>query len=181
MYHIKKDRRAQISAELISRAMFACAEDKPFSKISVTDIQKKAIVGRATFYRLFDSTQDILVWLSDQVFAEIFQKKQECPEEKLPILMLRQWMTHARLLEIIVKSDLTDVLLQCHERFRDIIFDLILSGDPEKTAPTPLDLSMMNAMMVAALRDWVQGGKRKSAEEMYKQAKSSLEAMMRIF
>ena len=68
MYHIKSDKRAQTSAQLIGDAMLELLKARAFDDISVSDIQRQSTVGRATFYRLFDNTVDVLSWLCNQIF-----------------------------------------------------------------------------------------------------------------
>ena len=60
MYHIKKDKRCQQSAQMIIEGLNQCLAEKEFAKITVSDIQRKTGVSRATFYRLFDDTSDVL-------------------------------------------------------------------------------------------------------------------------
>ena len=80
MYHIKKDKRSQTSARLISEGLTKCLQKKDFSKITITDIQKESYVGRATFYRLFDKLPDVLAYQCDQVFEDVLQNIKEMPK-----------------------------------------------------------------------------------------------------
>lgn len=62
MYHIKADKRSLASARLISQGLNRLLQAKDFDSITVTDIVNEAGVGRATFYRLFDNTTDVLTY-----------------------------------------------------------------------------------------------------------------------
>ena len=53
MYHIKNDKRAQTSTELICAGLLACMREKPFARITITDVQRASTVSRSTFYRNF--------------------------------------------------------------------------------------------------------------------------------
>ena len=68
MYRIKQDQRTIRSCQLIYDALATLIREKPFSKISVTDVVKTADVGRTTFYRCFDEIEDVLRMRCDQVF-----------------------------------------------------------------------------------------------------------------
>ena len=37
MYHIKNDKRARASTELICAGLLACMKEKPFARITITD------------------------------------------------------------------------------------------------------------------------------------------------
>ncbi|MBQ3670249.1 MAG: TetR/AcrR family transcriptional regulator [Treponema sp.] len=51
---------ADKTKDFIVQALFALMETMPFEKISVTDITKKAGIGRATYYRHFETKEDII-------------------------------------------------------------------------------------------------------------------------
>lgn len=71
MYHIKSDKRARCSSDMICSAMLQTLGEKPFEEISVSDIQRCSTVSRSTFYRHFDSLEDVLALLCDRGFQEI--------------------------------------------------------------------------------------------------------------
>ena len=63
MYHIKNDKRARASTELICAGLLACMKEKPFARITITDVQRASTVSRSTFYRNFDCLEDVLALL----------------------------------------------------------------------------------------------------------------------
>ena len=65
MYHIKHDKRAQASTELICAGLLVCMKEKPFARITITDVQRASTVSRSTFYRNFDCLEDVLALLCD--------------------------------------------------------------------------------------------------------------------
>lgn len=50
----------ELTKSYIAEALFALMEQMPFEKISISDIAKKAGVGRATFYRHFKTKEDVV-------------------------------------------------------------------------------------------------------------------------
>ena len=46
----------------IVQALFKLMNEYEFEKISVTDVAKKAGVGRATFYRYFKRKEDVILY-----------------------------------------------------------------------------------------------------------------------
>ena len=74
MYHIKNDKRAQASSELICAGLLACMKEKPFARITITDVQHASTVSRSTFYRNFDCLEDVLALLCDRGFQAVFSE-----------------------------------------------------------------------------------------------------------
>ena len=54
MYHIKEDKRAKASVELICDGLKSCLKEKSFESVTISDIQRVSGVSRSTFYRNFD-------------------------------------------------------------------------------------------------------------------------------
>lgn len=70
MYHKKNDRRSIQSSDWIYEALKVLMLDKEYSKITITDIVNKANIGRTTFYRNFDTIDDVLKMKCDEKFNE---------------------------------------------------------------------------------------------------------------
>ena len=79
MIHVKEDKRAKRSAELLLDGLVICMNQKDFTEISVSDLQKASGVSRATFYRLFDNVQDVLAFKCEELAITLqneYKKKQ---------------------------------------------------------------------------------------------------------
>ena len=113
MYHIKADKRAEKSVELICTGLLDCLEQKEFSQISISDIQRTSTVSRSTFYRNFDSLDDVLALLCDRGFDEILRSGSDA----VNLAAFHYWYAHGRLLEAILSSGktavFTDSLRRC--------------------------------------------------------------------
>ena len=51
----------------ITEALFALMHEKSFSDITVTELIRKAGVARASYYRNYDSMEDVLITLVEYV------------------------------------------------------------------------------------------------------------------
>lgn len=69
---IIKDLRLIRTKRYLGKALFELLEHIPFEKISVMDICKKAMVHRATFYNHFDSKENLLEFVIDELKEELF-------------------------------------------------------------------------------------------------------------
>ncbi|MCP4368162.1 MAG: TetR family transcriptional regulator, partial [Deltaproteobacteria bacterium] len=67
----KPDRRAIRSKRLIIEALRELILEKDYKKISVSDIVKRADIGRATFYAHFEDKEDLGKFFFSQLMAQI--------------------------------------------------------------------------------------------------------------
>ena len=74
MYHIKPDKRSIMSLELIRKGFYELLKEEDYEILTVTQIAKRAGVGRATFYRLFDEKRDILLYDLDQMMLQLEER-----------------------------------------------------------------------------------------------------------
>lgn len=65
-----RERNQSSAAELIAAAFMELMLEKPYMEITVTDIITRAGVARASFYRNYNSTSDILEHAIDRVVAD---------------------------------------------------------------------------------------------------------------
>lgn len=98
MYHIKQDKRAQTSVELICTGLKQCLREKSFENITISDIQRISGVSRSTFYRNFDRIEDVLALMCDRVFEEAFSSGYANISESV----FRTWFRHADMIETVV-------------------------------------------------------------------------------
>ena len=69
---LKAEYRSSIrSKTMIKEAMLELMVEKPFDKITITDIVKKADINRGTFYAHYDNTAEVLKSISASVMDEI--------------------------------------------------------------------------------------------------------------
>ena len=70
---MNKKRPVPVSEE-IKTAMAEILKGKPFSEVTVTDLVNKADVARASFYRNYSSTADVLDSMIDDLVSEFSHK-----------------------------------------------------------------------------------------------------------
>ena len=113
MIRMKNDKRAKHSAELLLGGLVKCINEKDFTEISISDLQKSSGVSRATFYRLFDNVQDVLAYKCEllAITMETEYKKIK-PDEREPFLLfsLRFWLENHAFLDAIFKCNRGDIL-----------------------------------------------------------------------
>lgn len=160
MYHIKSDKRSQTSAALIAQGLLRCLARKEFSHITITDVQQESTVGRATFYRLFDTLPDVLAYLCDQAFEEALctVPLQAQTTQEMIVRFTTFWMEHSALAEAVVQSGRLDILHSSNQKYlRRMIQAVNHSADYSE-----LQLDYLAGILSAILAVWVQNGKQES-------------------
>lgn len=71
MYHMTANRKKTIVTDRISTAFLELLKEKTFADITVTELVKKAGVARASFYRNFDSTSDVMNYILDDFISRL--------------------------------------------------------------------------------------------------------------
>lgn len=181
MYHIKEDGRTQKSAERIRKAMMDLFQKKPFEEITVSDIQKISGVGRATFYRLFDNTADVLEWMCVRMLAEAVkeQKEQDSVRQRM-LSFIRHCMENETLVEAVFKSGQIQVFYRAFEKDRYGDSAFWFSGKHLDTRGEEYLGSMAVTAMIGGLSAWVRHQKRETPEELYEIIRHSLAVLYRM-
>ncbi|MBT4363310.1 MAG: TetR/AcrR family transcriptional regulator [Desulfobacteraceae bacterium] len=70
----KKDGKikSELSRSWICEALLQLMDDKPYNRISITEITRKAGVSRVTFYRHYKSKDDVLSKRLNDLFGEFY-------------------------------------------------------------------------------------------------------------
>lgn len=170
MYHIKSDKRSQLSAAVMVRGLQRCLKTTPLSAITVSDLHRETGISRATFYRLFDTPEDVLIYQMDQMMsqtASFCEENRSSVPAKVFENMIYQGLESHELLEALVKNGRIDLLHSYTEK-RFQVFDQIFSVFPENMTPAESEylLSNLSMNMVSTLITWVKRGRTESAEEV---------------
>ena len=184
MYHISKDRRAVRSAERIGQGVLQCLESRRFEEITVSDVQRASGVGRATFYRLFDNTADVLSYLCDSVFeqaARQYQALSALTPEETTLRFIQVWMNHKTLLRAIVDCNRMDFLYQAHKKYLSPNENFF----PETALMDPVQeeylMAMLTSCIAAFLTAWMKNGAKESAEQLQQRIKACFGLLGTVF
>jgi AcrR family transcriptional regulator len=168
MYHIKPDKRSQTSAQMIVNSFEQLIKQKPYTDITISDIQRHSSVSRSTFYRLFDNMDDIVIYLCDQ--------RIQLPAGTLPIryatdmfdcaqLLFQKWLNQEDLLALIVNIHREDIIYRSCAQYLSL-YENILLRDLQNTPIKRQNITSTIYVMVGMLVTWIHSGKKDSTEEM---------------
>jgi len=174
MYHIKNDKRARASTELICAGLLACMKEKPFARITITDVQRASTVSRSTFYRNFDCLEDVLALLCDRGFQAVFSEYNALPPEQrgsLAKAVFQYRFRNSAVLEALVQIHRTDILFDSLRRSSGLIQAL----QPMVDDPARFDyfVAIITSSMIGVLTVWVEHGKTETEDQMVQKLTSA--------
>ncbi|GAO99306.1 hypothetical protein [Fructobacillus ficulneus] len=173
MYHIKVDKRAQRSAGLIVQGVNACLQKKEYRKITIADVLEESTVGRATFYRLFDSISDVLSYECDLMFEQINHESSKGKTlQDILVLDIETFMRHDVLLETIVNSHQLNIIYdaQLRQINQNIFFKIELASPDQQD----FYLAVLTNLLISTLSTWINHGKKESADELFVALQASI-------
>lgn len=109
MYHISPDKRSQESSAMIYNALAELMQEKEYGKIKINELCERAKLGRVTFYRHYDTIDDVLKKKFDDMlllFQEYYvEYKKQFPENPgLFLPLLRFFYLHPAIIRLIFQS-----------------------------------------------------------------------------
>lgn len=184
MYHISCDKRAIRSAEKIENGLLRCLNGKSLAEITVTDVQKESAVGRATFYRLFDNTADVLIYLCDNVFEQAGKEYKKSPTlnaEQTTLTFIKVWMKNKLLLKTIVACNRTDIIFDSHKKYLLPLKNMLFKESNIDEIQASYLMAMLTACTSATLAAWLTSGANESAEQIQARLKGCFAVLGQIF
>lgn len=187
MYRIKQDQRTIRSSQLIYQALATLMREKPFIKISVTNVVETAQVGRTTFYRIFDEIEDVLRMRCDQVFDELIayliayrQEGGSLESGTLLKPMLRYFYLHSDIIELLLRAKRMDILQDAFRERARGIQQQISQQMPFAEEYLAYGAEIRINVMIAIVAHWVKTGKRQAPDELADTLKVMLNNMIAI-
>lgn len=160
MYHIKQDKRAKASVELICKGLIDCLSQKNFADITISDIQRSSTVSRSTFYRNFDCLEDVLSLMCDRVFEDAFSSGSgEIRQE-----VFSAWFKNEKLIETMVQINRGDLLFESLRRSA-VKFGRFPGLEQGSELYSYL-ISIIASTMMGIIVTWVESGKKEDEAEL---------------
>ena len=160
MYHIKQDKRAKASVELICAGLMDCLSQKGFADITISDIQRSSTVSRSTFYRNFDCLEDVLSLMCDRVFEDAFSSGSgEIRQE-----VFSAWFKNEKLIETMVQINRGDLLFESLRRSA-VKFGRFPGLEQGSELYNYL-ISIIASTMMGIIVTWVESGKKEDETEL---------------
>lgn len=186
MYQKKKDKRSIQSSEWIYDALKKLMNDYNYHKITVTDIVNKANIGRTTFYRNFDTIDDVLKMRCDEKFSEFRQycidyyKLNDMDDKSFLRPFLKYWYDNSEIIELLIKANRENIIKECLSKEVQF-FISASSASKNKIISSHLNyfIEMRVSNCISILTEWIKNNKNISPDELAdiisSQAKESIQ------
>lgn len=169
MYHIRNDKRAARSANLIYDGLAECLKKKSFEQVTITDIQKTTGVARTTIYRCFDNLSDVLYWKCDLCFQEALscsEAADNVDEFELISHYFSYWVTHSEILELLIKNNRQDIIYACHLKNAKTLEEMYGKLPDMDERLSHYYIAVRTSVTIGVLKAWLNGGKKETADQL---------------
>ena len=177
----KKDERVVRSRKQIDAAFVELLHRRAYGNMRVSDIAKKAGVGRATFYAHYPSKDHLLRSQFDRFVAPMLaiRRNQDYPNEDCPLdatALFTHIQTAPRFFRALISGPDTGtgprVLQDCfEERVRQALdapddSRSSRAGDPELATEQAIVTRVVASSLLAVVEGWMESNLRKSPQEV---------------
>ncbi len=178
MYRISKDIRAQRSAQRIGKALLDCARQKPFAKISVSDLHRDYQISRTTFYRLFDNTVDVLEYMTECMAREILLNLRGDTLKEQVIYAMIELEKRRDLIEVLSENSRLDIFQKKGEKYipqSQLMAGLDADGKDEYFH------RILSHLIPLVIDLWLSNGRTDPPEEIYRKLRRSIRLLHEWF
>lgn len=147
--------------EHITNALIGLLQDKPLSDISIIELCDTAGIGRASFYRNFESKEDILRRYIHKIFegwTNEADKKENRPLNELLGLLFAHFEKHKEFYSLLNKRNLIYLL-------KDVMNGLC-GPKPEHSKAEAYARAYISYALYGWIEVWFQRGMQDTAEEI---------------
>lgn len=154
---------SELSKELLSESLLLLMHKQDYSSITIKDIAQKAGVSRLTFYRNFDSKEQILTWHIEKGFQSYLSAfaESQTPDLKNAIaLCFSFWAERSDEIKLFIRQNLTHIL---QEPFASCMYTLIGQMGILQNL-SAMQRQFLIGGMFADMVEWISSGMRTTPE-----------------
>ena len=170
------DTRMRRTRKLLQAALFELLKEKPLAKIQIKEIAEVAELSRPTFYKQFDTKEELLFSHVDDVLEKISreilleaQKGSQIDMVTMVTASFRHWQKHKQLLRWVFQVENKNLVIKAFQSqimaiktfFDQFVPPLELVEEYEEYV-----MSFISGGMFMLLKTWLDNDMRKSPEEM---------------
>ena len=165
-----QERQKEISKEWIEDAFYSLLQKKDYDSITVSEIAQKAGLSRRTFYRAFESKQDIITYLLVRIFSDYIAALKRLPvktREHLAVAIVDFVNQHLAFFQCLKRNHLDHLLIDFFDKQlaagRDEIWGGSFCDDEETERVFMMTISIEHYNVI---RLWLELHDKKTPEEM---------------
>ncbi|MDY2735165.1 TetR/AcrR family transcriptional regulator [Intestinibacter sp.] len=147
-----------IVKESITQALLILMESKDFQKITITEIVNKAGVARMSFYRNYDSKEDVILKHLQEIHNEWSNNVQDTNISDFIMTLFRLFESMKPTIELLYKADLSHLLLR--------FINELCGAKAEQSNIKAYNHAIIAASFFGWYDEWLKRGSQESPEEM---------------
>ena len=164
---MKENIQVTRSKEWIYKALISLLKKNAFRKISIEDITKKAGVARLTFYRNYESKEDILINQGRKVYEKLMADLElGIDEENVTYSSIKKVISvfndYAELFEVLLENNLEYLIMQSFEVEISHILNRIFGVDKEDK----YKVKFYEGALFAIAIEWIKNSREESIDEL---------------
>ncbi len=165
----KKAKQIERSKDIITEALLDLLKSYSLDAVTITQLCRRAGVGRPTFYRHFESKEDVLAQLTQKLFKEYLHVARAAYEEN-PSAETMEYVAF----DFLKNNPQVESFLQSKDLYKFGVAELgARRRKIEKEFPlfddkSPYALEYRVGGLIFVFSRWVSGGMKESPEEMAK-------------
>ena len=186
------DRRQKKTRAAIFTAFSALLSEKSYSKITVQEIIDTANVGRTTFYAHFETKDDLLKALCEELFGHIINSAldrththglysdRNDPESVFCHLLQHLQEDENNILELLSCESSERFLRYFKDSLNELIQNQFFSQDMKNCAVVPQDflVNHISGSFVEMVLWWIKGGMKQTPEELDRYFRAVIEPVL---
>lgn len=186
------DRRQQKTRAAIFSAFSTLLEEKNYNKITVQEIIDKANVGRTTFYAHFETKDDLLKALCEELFSHILRSAADivhtsglysnnCAPESVFCHLLQHLRQNENNILGLLSCESSEVFLRY---FKDSLNELVKKQFVDKyygnNTKIPMDflVNHISSSFVEMVMWWIKGQMKESPEDLDRYFRQIIEPIL---
>ncbi|WP_223067715.1 TetR/AcrR family transcriptional regulator [Paenibacillus caui] len=160
------------SKKWIAEALLRLLKNKSYHHITITEIADEAQLARRTFYRNFQSKNDILYFYIEDLYHEyvaLLKKQNELTMFHVAKVYFTFWRRHQEFLILLMKNDLFFLLLQKYNDYLPVIHQMFQENDEAKQQSEQFltyGLAFSAGGFWNVLLSWIENGAREEPEQL---------------
>lgn len=173
MYQKKRDKRSIQSSEWMYEALKELMDVKNYSKITVTDITNKANLGRTTFYRNFETIDDVLEMKCIEKFKEFrqycidFYKLNDVEVKSFLKPFLMYWYDNSEVIELLIKANRENIIKKYLTKEVQFFVDISsINKDTVISSHINYFIEMRVSNSISILTEWIKNDKNIPPDEL---------------
>lgn len=151
----------------IAKAWISLLKEKSFSEIKVTDLVKKAGVARQSYYRNFQSMEDVareyMLEIQHDTMRMLKRQKIDHYNEKFGAFIMEGLKQHKEDMLAMYHAGLSQIILELINQICELLFGNMSNHSIER-----YQLYCLAGMIFNVEMKWLENGAKESAEEISK-------------